>query len=618
MTINICIAIDIRRYSHDRWNLEDKLTDQVTHHPLELTSPPNASGQTESDAKGKNRAARRPEDIKPPVRSDIGTILLHWTLVIAIFTSLLTGLRFSTAAEGAWFSKLFEPILPQGELWTWHYISAVFVLALIFAYSAYMSFARLKRRISSKKIVVLTLPASTKLRLAAVNVIAYWLLFAAVLTLTVTGVVLYLGHGGLWVSVHYWSALVVLTYIFGHVILHYAYGGVAQLLRLFRPQALRRFPGMAAHPLAISMAIGAVVIAGAVSLDFGTRSDLIVSRADTLPVLDGRLNDAVWQTAEPVFVETQQGSNFLGTGASTVEVRALQVGDKVALGFRWNDATHSLKRHPLIKKEDGWHILNNNADRSDETAFYEDKFAVVLAGTDTFGGGGATHLGTKPLADKPAAYAGVGLHYTTDGSLVDVWQWKSARGGVLGYVDDMWFGTPLDPNPKEAAGEARYKAGYHSDEGKAAYDVNYVGDPKTRYHGTVAVKRLPIDYKATVAKMGTIELTPDASVDEGSQWWMFQDETVPYSPEKDAEIPVGTVLPGVLIMNNGYSGNRADLSAGAHWQDGYWTLEIVRDMDTGDEKDLAMRDGLYLWVSAFDHNQIRHSRHSRPVRLTFE
>ncbi len=594
------------------------MTDQVTHHTLELTAPPNAVGSDDGTAKTTpaGNIPRRPEAKKAPVRSDIGTILLHWTLVAAIITSLLTGLRFSTAAEGAWFSKLFNAILPQGELWTWHYISAVFVLALIFAYAAYMSLARLKRRISSKKMVVLTLPASTKLRLSAVNVIAYWILFASVLTLTVTGVWLYLGHGGLWVTVHYTAALVVLTYILAHVFLHYFYGGIAQLLRLFRPQALRRFPGMAAHPLAIALAIGAVVIAGAVSLDFGTRSDLHVARANELPTLDGKLDDAVWQTAQPVFVETQQGANFNGTGTSTVEVRAIQVGDKIAFGFRWNDSTVSLKRHTLVKKEDGWHMLNNGADRQDETDYYEDKFSAAFSKSNEFGGGGASHLGPKPLKDKPAAFAGVALHYTTDGSLVDVWQWKSARGGVLGYVDDMWFGAPVEPTKEEAAGKARYTAGYHHDEGTANYVYNYIADPETKFHGTVGVARFPVDLETTVAKMGKFDLDPDSSVEADAQWWMFEDESVPYTPEQDAELPVGTVLPGVLIMGE-YSGDRADLKAGAKWKDGYWTLEIVRDMDTGSKQDLAMEDGLYLWVAAFDDNQIRHTRHSRPLRLTF-
>ncbi|MBO6508715.1 MAG: cytochrome b/b6 domain-containing protein, partial [Roseibium sp.] len=199
--------------------MEEKLTDQVSSHPLELPTPPNSSKSGKAGQQS-GSSAERPKDNTPPVRSDLGTILLHWTLVVAIVTSLVTGLRLSADAEHSWFAKLFEPILPQGEIWTWHYLSAVFVLALIFAYAAYMSLARLKRRISSKKAVVLTLPASTKLKLSAVNVIAYWILFGAVLTLTVTGVMLYLGYGGLWVTVHYTSALVVLGYIVAHVILH--------------------------------------------------------------------------------------------------------------------------------------------------------------------------------------------------------------------------------------------------------------------------------------------------------------------------------------------------------------------------------------------------------------
>lgn len=592
------------------------MTDQVSSHPLELPTPPNSSKSGKAGQQS-GSSAERPKDNTPPVRSDLGTILLHWTLVVAIVTSLVTGLRLSADAEHSWFAKLFEPILPQGEIWTWHYLSAVFVLALIFAYAAYMSLARLKRRISSKKAVVLTLPASTKLKLSAVNVIAYWILFGAVLTLTVTGVMLYLGYGGLWVTVHYTSALVVLGYIVAHVILHYWYGGLAQLLRLFRPQPLRRFPGMGRHPLVKAASVGGVIFAGVIALDAMTRGDLVVAQGQELPVLDGKLDDPVWQDAKPAFVVTQQGVGLNGTGESTVEIRAAQVGDKIAFAFRWDDGTRSLKRHPLIKREDGWYMLNNRADISDETAYYEDKFSVAFSKTDAFGGGDSTHMGPKPLGDKPSSLHGRGLHYTTDGSLIDVWQWKAARGGMLGKVDDMWFGTPLEPSEAQVAGKKRYSAGYGADEGKSFYVYNYSkGAAGTGYESAIAVKRLPVNHVATVERMGTIDLDIEATDDPGSQWWMFEDESVPYSAEKDAEIPVGTVIPGVLILGE-YLGSRADLNGGARWEDSYWTLEVVRDMDTGNKQDLPMEDGLYVWVSVFDHNQTRHTRHSRPVRLTF-
>lgn len=547
-------------------------------------------------------------------RSDVGTILLHWTLAIAIVVSLVTGLRLSADAEGSVFARSLEPILPQGEIWTWHFVAALFVIFGIFAYAAYMSMARLKRRVSLKKTIVLTLPASPKLRWAAFNVIAYWTLFLTVIVLAVTGVLLYLGHGGLVVDIHYISALVVGGYIIIHVISHYMLGGLQQLLRLFRPQPLRVYAGMMSRPLAKALAIGLAIAAVAAYADFGSRDVLTAKKVADLPKLDGDLADAVWRDAIPVSVRTHQGSNLPGSGESTVEMRAVRTDDKIAFAFRWQDPTRSLKRLPLIKRQDGWQLLHNKADIADESAYYEDKFSVMFSRTDGFGSAGSTHMGPKPLAVKPGALNKRGLHYTTDGGIVDVWQWKASRGGMLGAVDDMWFGPPTDADDKQHAGLKRYSAGYGADEGKSFYVYNYKGQPPGGYRGGVEVKRLPVDHRATTAKLGTVDLSVEASDDAGSQWWMFENETVPYSPEKDAEIPVGTVIPGVLIIGS-YEGSRADLSGGAKWRDGYWTLEVVRDLSTGNRLDLDMESGLYIWVAVFDHNQTRHTRHVRPVRL---
>lgn len=551
---------------------------------------------------------------KPGVRSDLGTIILHWTLTIAVFASLLTGLRLSADAEGAWFSPLFEPILPQGEIWTWHFLSALFVLGLIFAYTAYMSLARLMRRISAQKASVITQQANRKLKISAINVISYWMLFVSIIVLTVTGVLLYIGKGGLWVDVHYISALFVFGYTFVHVVLHYMYGGLQELLRLFRPTALRQVPGMATYPLAKSLALGAIIMAGVYALDIGTRDQVIVASGDTLPTLDGELTDDIWRQARVTTVTTNQGVDLGDTGESNVEVRAVQVGDKIAFAFRWEDDTRSLKRHPLQKTEDGWLMLNNRGNLSDETEFYEDKFSVAFGKSDAYGGGGSTHMGPKPLSDQPETFHKRGLHYMTDGSLMDVWQWKASRGGMIGRVDDMYFGPPKDANEAQVAGTKRYSAGYSADEGKSFYIYNYKKKAGSDYTGTIDVLRLPTDYKAINAKMGEINLSIDVSDTAGSQWWMFDDESVPYSEEADAEIPVGTVIPGVLITG-AYEGSRADLVSGAKWNDGWWTLEVVRDMDTGHEQDLAMEDGLFMYVSVFDHNQTRHTRHSRPIKL---
>ena len=132
--------------------------------------------------------------------------------------------------------------------------------------------------------------------------------------------------------------------------------------------------------------------------------------------------------------------------------------------------------------------------------------------------------------------------------------------------------------PAEAAGQARYQAGYWNDPGRAFYTYNYKGEPPGGYHGPVEVVRLPIDWQKTVKEIGKFDLNPDSIDDEGSKWWMFENETVPYSKELDATIPVGTVMPGVSSCGN-YEGDRAELRGAAKWKDGYWTLEMSRDLD---------------------------------------
>jgi len=98
---------------------------------------------------------------------------------------------------------------------------------------------------------------------------------------------------------------------------------------------------------------------------------------------------------------------------------------------------------------------------------------------------------------------------------------------------------------------------------------------------------------------------------------MTEAESIPYSPEQDRRIPSGTVLPGV-ILSGGFSGDRADVRRAARWASGHWALEVARRLDTQSPYDVALKSGVFMRVAAFDHNQIRHTRHVRPIRLEVE
>lgn len=568
------------------------------------------SGGATSSAPSAPHVTRRP-------RSDFGTFLLHWVMAISMILAMITGFRLSWDAENARFSRWIAGILLQGDVWTIHFVVACVMFASATAYLLYLSRAALFGRNALGRLRLLVLEAPSRLKWQSFNIAMHWGFYALTVVMMATGILLYLGWGGLIVDIHAAVAIALVAYLFIHIIGHFMQGGWAQIFRIFLPQALVTGPMTKAYPLVLALVLGAATAAGVTMLDFGTRDTMIATKVVNPPRLDGVLDDPAWQGVSPVRVRTQQGFNLEGgRGESDVEIRAVHDGQHIYFAFRWQDPSRSLKRVPLIKREDGWHLLHNRADLADESAYYEDKFAVLFSRSDAFGGGATTYMGPKPLAGMPSALNGRGLHYTTDGTIADMWQWKASRGGHLGKVDDMHIGPPYPATEKQHAGTERYSGGYLQDPGKAFYIYNYIGQPPGGYRGPVQLRRLPKDYHAMTAKLGTIDLTPGASDEEGAQWWLFEDETVPYTKELDATIPVGTVMPSTLIAGT-YEGDRADVTGAPKWRDGWWTLETKRKLTSTSKYDVDFTEKkpLYLWVSVFDRNQTRHTRHVRPVAL---
>ena len=600
-------------------------------------------------------------------RTDYGTIIVHWLVVVTLAASLLTGLRIAADSPGtAWLSFLW-PILPQGDIWGVHIKSGLALCALAITYAVYIARAGLSRRVRLDRARLSSVARQGRPRWAAVNVVLYWGLFATLLLQIITGTFLYLGHGGRFIQIHLWSAAILVAYPIVHVAAHYAYGGMGQIMRVFRPSRLRprvAQPSLAdtlaehfnkdavthrtglqahdrgraqpgpentqptrprpttlhVHPLTIAIAAGLSIATLATAIDKGGRDKLVVKSIakNEAPKLDGDLAERVWRSAPEIVVPTSHGANLDGKGTSEVRIKALHDGEFAYFAFTWDDPTRSLKHLPMIKRADGWYLLHKAYDIEDEDDYYEDKFSVMLAHSSAGAGGGSAHLGHAPLADKPPAYSGRGLHYTTDGSIVDVWHWKAARGGLLGYMDDNYFGAPSEPTKSELEGKSRYKAGYTTDPGKAPYSINFEVQPPGGYAKPLTPKRLPKNLAATNTAMGHLDLDPNHGEPEGARWWMMTNEdTVPYKAELDAQIPAGSIMPSVLISGE-YTADRADVKCAARWSAGRWTLEVSRRLDTGSKFDIPIASGVSMWVAAFDHSQTRHTRHLRPIKLEVE
>jgi hypothetical protein len=606
-------------------------------------------------------------------RTDYGTVLLHAVLAIALGVAFLTGLRIATEAPDRRWINLFDALLPYENVWTTHMAAAVVIVAGSIGYAVYIARSGLKRRIALDTIRARGLFGRGAVRLGAFNILLYWVFFVALSSLIVTGGMLYFGvAAGSGTNRLHWIATWTLpAFVVCHVLAHFRIGGWAQLFRIVRPTALaapppeldagelltllvkqsselaphdmpphagiendrdhphqqiarprpaRRASVVQSNPLVVAAAVAMTGAGLIIAIDREATDTLEVHRINSgdAPVLDGETSDPVWRNIKPFTVTTNQGGNFDGTGETRVEIRAVHDGTWAYFLFVWEDPTRSLKQLPLKKTAEGWTLLHDGYERGDEHKYNEDKFSVLLTTLDvTLAGDRTFHASPRPLPDAPPTRTGRGLHYTMDSNTyADVWQWKATSTGATGWMDDDHFGPPAEVADAEAQGKAAYRGGFAPDPGTAGYADNFDARGGDDFKH-VTPRRLPRDLAATLKAMGPLDLDPDHSDGEQTRWFMTEAESVPYSPYADTRIPVGTVIPGVILSGE-FSGDRADIRCAARWASGRWALEVARKLDTHSRYDVAIRSGVFMRVAAFDHSQIQHTRHVRPIRLEVE
>ncbi len=134
-------------------------------------------------------------------------------------------------------------------------------------------------------------------------------------------------------------------------------------------------------------------------------------------------DEAAWEQAEACTINTIGGVNFIN-GQTRVTIKALHNGTGAFFLIRWDDPSKSLQHLPLVKTGAGWKVSESGFYNFDETEYYEDKFALITSGNCGVGAAETTHLGPRPLQDKPPNWHGKGYHYATDGEVRDLWTGK--------------------------------------------------------------------------------------------------------------------------------------------------------------------------------------------------
>ncbi|MBQ4861851.1 hypothetical protein J8L98_09125 [Pseudoalteromonas sp. MMG013] len=485
-------------------------------------------------------------------------------IVIAIFTSLFSGLRIATISHSELL--VLAPILPSGHVHFWHMLSACIITLTAISYVFYKN-----NDITPNKYTYYH---------TWVNRFGYF----SVLGCIITGWSVYFNITQFQTqTLHLISSFLIGCYLLLHSWIYFLQLGKKLIKRVFFIP-LKQLPWFLSIGLSLA-SIGTYHMAQNTHISL----NVVPIGANVLMEIDGLADEPIWQEAQSINVHTIGGANFVD-GQTTVTIKALSNKHETFFLFTWADPTHSLSHLPIEKVSTGWKVVENGFYEFDEQSHYEDKFAVMLSKTCNSGADGTAHLGKTPFQDKPSNWHGKGYHASVDNKVRDLWHWKAVRTNDMILADDNFIGPPT----KVLSGQRRYSAGYLPD-GKesGAYVMNWLWYSPNG----VIPKRLPKD-----------------ALYEGDVIPWFGSK--PYKKDDD-HYPIGTRLPSVLYRSNRFEGDRADVRARGQWKNGQWTLELVRKNMTPSEHDVALEHGTCMWVSAFDHSQIAHTRHNLAISLKY-
>jgi len=321
----------------------------------------------------------------------------------------------------------------------------------------------------------------------------------------------------------------------------------------------------------------ALILSGALALALnlagvywsGRSQDLQVVNSPQAITVDGLADEPIWSECDSITIPIWGGSGF-AFGTTKATVKAVQHRNRFHFLISWDDPEISFNRE-MIKTEDGWQVRQSEfLDRFGERIFWEDQLAVSLS-QDRFGCAATCHM------DRGER---LGYHLSRD-SLHDLWLWSAVSSNPVGQADDRFWTTELDSSGSGARIDNPLAIATHT---------NFHQDWNEPY----LVPTAPLRYPAIIAD---------------------DPYSAPYFREDDTS-PVGSKLPSVVVSSR--VGDRADVVSRGRWHGGRWTVEFARRLDTGSSNDLAIEDGLFLSIAAFNHARFKHAFHLHPVRLRLE
>jgi len=305
-----------------------------------------------------------------------------------------------------------------------------------------------------------------------------------------------------------------------------------------------------------------------------------------------------------------------------VSLNAAYTDSDITILARWNDPTASFTRGNSWRWASGaWSRKVDETQSEDRLAFF---FPVGDITGDPYDTGGCMskchmyyptdndpHVSTHGIVDdawlasgrgdmwhSKAARTGSTTSASTLGAVIDPATSQVVQGifQQIGFADDKYVDVWADDATNGEDG------GRYGDSGGSAYSHNRISD-KSR---PKFIEMSPTDYADA---MFLLQSEIDAGECAGDATTGVSDaDAALYWP---AYLALAAVVPERILKPA--TGGRGDLAFGAVWNNGYWSAEFSRPLDTGDDGDVQFDTAMsYLFnVAEFDN-----SRHGYEHRVS--
>jgi len=367
--------------------------------------------------------------------------------------------------------------------------------------------------------------------------------------------------------------------------------------------------------------------------------DLLSAQVDTVGEIDGFAADGYWADAEPLRGES-------------LTVRSVHDDERIAFLFEWDDPTLSMGTAGAWQlTEDGWR--ENRAVKRWES-FGGERHPEWL--------GLYWNINCPDFARQgctATCHEETGKHHMTpeSGQYVDTWSVLAKHGWGVEYIEDQ--GWLLGSESVEQSGSVRFAkeemdprqpvsgaftfVGYGEDgvlSNPEDTEMWADGKPAVEYctschdaPSACAVDDGAIPYERNIAEQGRmpryIETRPEdfvdamvltrAEIDSGEAVDLLTLDDAAQQVAWAEYAGVNATVPQLVLATP--RGSASDLRVAATWKDGRWTVEVIRDLITGNPDDVQFNDRGDKYgfaVSLWDKSDLSGDIRRYPLLLSFE